>query len=212
MQTITKFFLTLFLICFSLTAFAEEVNETLTKLLKNMRSMQANFVQTTLDKKGKPMDKSTGRMALQRPNQFRWDIQRPNHQLIVANGKRLWIYDPGLEQVTIRSLTKSAGEVPALLLSDKELSLGKEFTVKPLKNTASMQWFLLIPKDRNSTISSLKLGFLNEQIQQMELKDHLGNATHIEFKHIVLNSTLSNSTFNFKPPAHIDIIDETKNK
>ena len=38
---------------------------------------------------------------------------------------QLWIYDPDLEQVTIRHLKKPAGETPALLLSHVNASLDK---------------------------------------------------------------------------------------
>lgn len=191
--------------------YADSDNEMLSKLLKNMRSMKADFVQTIVDKNNKAIQKSTGHMSLQRPNQFRWEIEKPNRQLIVTNGKRLWVYDPDLDQVTIRSLVKAAGETPAMLLSDANLSLGKEFnvTMVPL-HSETVQWFTLVPTDKSAVISSLKLGFTNKVIRRMQLHDHLGHTTLIEFSHVVLNSPLSTSAFNFKPPSNVDVVDETK--
>lgn len=187
-----------------------EASNTLSSYLKNMRSMQANFSQTIVDNKGQALQKATGQVLLQRPSQFRWDVLKPNRQLVVTNGKKLWIYDPDLEQVTIRSLVKAAGETPAMLLSDEDLSLTKEFFVKMLaQNKDGFQWFNLVPKDKSSMLSSLRLGFANQQIKQMQLQDHLGHRTIIEFTNIHTNLALSPSSFNFKPPAHIDIIDET---
>lgn len=196
----------LFLLFWLPLAHAEE----LSTLLKNMHSMQAQFTQTILDKNGKVIQRNTGHMALQRPNQFRWDVIKPLRQLIVTNGKKVWIYDPELEQVTIRKLVKAAGETPAMLLSDENLSLTKEFSVRPLKNSSSLQWYLLIPKDRGSIISSLKLAFHHQQIAAMHLEDHLGHITQIQFSNVKLNNELNSHLFNFKPPRNIDVINEIK--
>lgn len=207
-----RLFFLFYIFCFVTTsAWAETPADHLSALLKNMHSMQANFIQTIEDKNGQAMQKNTGKMALQRPNQFRWEVLTPLHQLIVTNGKILWIYDPDLEQVTIRKLVKAAGETPAMLLSDETLSLAKEFNVKALKSSSDhLNWYVLTPKDQGSIISTLKLGFNQNQIRLMELEDHLGHITHIQFKEIKFNRSFSSNLFNFKPPAHVDIIDETK--
>lgn len=192
------------------SAFAETPVNTLSQLLKNMRSMQANFVQTILDKHGKAIQTASGKMALQRPSQFRWNTLDPNRQLIVTNGKRLWIYDPDLDQVTIRSLSKAAGETPAMLLSDETLTLDKDFIVSPSESKDSMQWFKLIPKDKGSLVSTLRLGFSNGVIQQMIIEDHLGHTTRIRFSNVITNAAINKSQFAFTPPANVDVIDETK--
>ena len=199
------------LLCITSFAYAQTPSDALSELLKNMRSMQATFTQTILNNKGKAIQKSSGRMYLQRPSQFRWDVLHPMRQLIVTNGKRLWIYDPDLEQVTIRNLVKAAGETPAMLLSDESLSLGKEFTVTTRAYAeSSWEWFILIPKDKSSVIAALKLAFDHQIIRQMQLQDHLGHTTVIDFDAVKVNNTLSASLFNFKPPAGVDVIDETK--
>lgn len=192
------------------TTLHAETAENLTLLLKNMHGMQASFTQSILDKNGKVMQTNSGRMALHRPNQFRWEVIKPIRQLIVTNGKQLWIYDPDLEQVTIRKLVKAAGETPAMLLSDENLALTHEFSVKPLKKINSVQWFLLVPKDKGSVISQLKLGFKENQIQGMQIEDHLGHLTQIEFSQVKFNKPIATSLFNFKPPANVDVINETK--
>ena len=65
----------------------------LNNLLKNVKSMTANFSQTTSGAGGKGLSKASrnfsGTMAVQRPNQFRWQIDGTASQLIVANGNTL---------------------------------------------------------------------------------------------------------------------------
>jgi len=171
--------------------------------------MQADFSQVVTDTKGKTLNRAQGRMSLERPGKFRWDVMRPNPQLIVTNGKKIWIYDADLEQVTIRYLSKEGGEAPALLLSNTNETLARDFRVQTA-NHSSMQWFVLTPKDKSSMFETIQLGFINQQIRQMRLQDHLGHVTTIQFNRVVTNSHLSSSLFNFRAPTHVDVIDETR--
>ncbi len=201
-----KFIISILLFTFCSFAHADSAGENLTQLLQNMHTLQANFTQKIIDTNGKLLQQSSGRMMLQRPGRFRWEITNPIAQLLVTNGSRLWIYDRDLEQVTIRSLSKAAGQTPALLLSDANLILEKDFVI----TNSSPQVFLLLPKDKDSMFESMQLSFINNQIRAMQLKDHLGHTTIIQFQNIKFNVPLSAALFNFKPPANIDVIDETK--
>jgi outer membrane lipoprotein carrier protein len=58
--------------------------------------------------------------------------------------------------------------------------------------------------------AKIKLGFNKNQIREMELQDHLGHTTAIAFYNIRLDPSLSSALFSFKPPAHVDVIDETR--
>lgn len=210
---VKKLFIFLFLMNPFLPAFsyAESATTTLTQRLAHIQSMQADFTQTITEKTNKPLQQSTGRMELQRPGKFRWEVKKPIPQLIIANTKQIWIYDPELEQVTIRSINTLAGDTPVLLLSDSTVSLAKNFHVRlKARSDTHLQWFLLTPRNKNSMIASLQLGFKNNQIHEMELQDHLGHRTLIHFSNIVINQSLAVSSFTFHLPAHVDVIDETK--
>lgn len=209
-MTLRRWFELGLLICFmGFTQFALAAE--LASWLNTVTSMQANFSQTVYDNRGNAIQQSYGRMAFQRPGKFRWEVIKPIPQLIIANQARLWIYDPDLDQVTIRSLQRAAGEAPALLLSHAD-SLHKGFTVKALQSSPSgMQWFTLIPKQSDS-FSSIQLGFLNNRINEMRLKDNLGHATRIRFNHIRSNIALASTLFTFRPPSKVDVIDETRQR
>lgn len=138
-------------LCFTGVQAAGDAGTVLLSLLNNMRSMQADFSQTIRDSKGKILNQATGLIALQRPGKFRWEVKQPNSQLVVTNGKRVWVYDPDLAQVTIRILTQEAGEAPALLLSNTNTALTKNFIVQMGKQNANAQEFILIPKKRDET-------------------------------------------------------------
>lgn len=184
----------------------------LESLLGKLHTMQANFNQTVYDNRGKAVQKAHGTMAIDRPGKFRWQVIKPIPQLIVANQSRLWIYDPDLEQVTIRGLSHTAGETPALLLSHENMSIAKSFNVSVASGKANDRLFTLVPREADSMFASIQLRFVNNQIEEMRLKDHLDHTTSIEFTNIKTNLALSSSLFNFKAPKGADIIDETRKR
>lgn len=201
------------LLVFSIKANADTTSD-LSKLLDATKAIKANFTQIIYDNHGKAVQKSYGRMALQRPGKFRWEIIKPIPQVIIANGKRLWIYDPDLQQVTVRSLQNAAGETPALLLSHVDHSLDQDFTIKELPKKANgLRWFSLTPKKQDNMFAAVEMGFLNDQIHEMHLKDHLGHNTTILFVNLQSNANLPAALFIFKAPnKHVDVIDETRKK
>ncbi len=184
----------------------------LSNLLNSVHTVRANFTQTVYDNRGKVIQRAYGHMALQRPGKFRWDVTKPVPQLIIANATRLWIYDPDLEQVTIRSLSGAAGETPALLLSHVNTTLANDFLVQSLPTKSGLNRFELKPKKSDNMFSSIEMGFKTNQLHEMRLQDNLGHTTVIQYENIQTNITLSASLFTFKPTAKIDVIDETRKK
>ena len=85
--------------------------------LGSLKTLNAQFLQVVRGKEGQITDRATGTLAIARPNRFRWDYREPYSQTIVADGRKLWLYDPDLDQVTVRSLEQGLGATPAMLLS-----------------------------------------------------------------------------------------------
>ena len=194
-------------------AASQSASAELTQLLISIQTMQASFTQMVYDNHGKVVQESDGKMLLKRPGQFRWEVKKPIPQLVIANGSRLWIYDPDLEQVTIRLIKDTSGETPALLLSRQNIALDRDYVVKyAQKKSSSLRWFILIPKEKDSAFASIQLGFLNGNISQMQLEDQLGHTTLIRFSHIKMNNPSSNTSFVFRVPPAVDVIDETKSR
>lgn len=211
MLTFFRRFSLIFISVATITAHAGAATD-LSSMLERVKSMKANFTQTTYNARGRSQQVAYGRMALLRPGKFRWEVLKPMPQLIIANQSTLWVYDPDLEQVTIRSLNKATGETTALFLSNNE-ELDQHYAVKVMeKNQSQWQWFLLTPKKADAMFESIQMGFTNDQIHEMRLKDNLGNNTVIQFQKILSNPSLASNLFTFKPPARVDVIDETRKK
>ena len=118
--------------------------------LARLSTLTAGFVQVVQDKQGQVTERATGTLSISRPDRFRWDYQQPYAQTIVADGKKLWLYDPDLEQVTVRSLAQGLGATPAMLLSGSG-KVGDAFTAGPIEQLQGLTWYRLNFRNRSGS-------------------------------------------------------------
>src|SRR5258708_6431935 len=122
-----------FTITLSATAIASPTaNQNLSTLLSSFHAMTAKFTQVLYNAHGRPTQKSQGQMALERPGKFRWDVNHPNPQLLIADGRYLWVYDKDLQQATRQAFNKNNANSPASLLSGSVETLQQRFSVTQL--------------------------------------------------------------------------------
>lgn len=175
----------------------------LNKLLTNTKSMTANFSQST---KGANSGTFSGKMSVQRPNNFRWETTSPSQQLIVANGNSMWVYDKDLEQATKQKVDSQVGNTPALLLSGEPGKIDKNFKItQPYSNK---NYYVLYPKSGSASFKSLSMSFNGGKPVMMVLNDSLGQTTSIKFSNIKLNPSISSGQFKFTPPKGVDVINQ----
>lgn len=200
-----KFILTLLL---SLPALACATGtERLMEFFDKTSSMRAQFEQVVTDSRGQKMQEVSGTMQLLRPGKFRWDYNKPYQQEIVGDGERIWLFDPELNQVTVRNLSQAIGSSPAALLAGSK-EVEKNFMLKNINGKDSLEWVSAKPKDEDSGFDEVKLGFGTAGLERMELQDSYGNLTTIRFLKLERNPKLNQQTFMFKPPAGADIVGE----
>ena len=179
------------------------------------RSMRADFAQIVVAKNGKRPQQSTGVMMFSRPGKFRWQIERPYSQLLVGDGKKIWIYDPDLRQVTVKKFDAALGSSPVALLvgesdgksSDKG-ALERNFTLREAGEREGLEWLEAIPKSADSGFEKLLLGFFGNDLKSMELFDNFGQVTTLFFSNLDRNPQLSPELFRFTAPAGVDVLGE----
>jgi len=126
--------------------------------------------------------------------------------VVVSDGKTLWLYDPDLEQVTVKPLDQVLANTPALLLGVDLPALKKEFQVSPLATSDGLEWFELLPRNEESVFRQVLIGFRGEMLERMELFDHLGQSTQLQFSGVEVNPNLDAARFHFTPPPGVDVI------
>jgi outer membrane lipoprotein carrier protein len=172
--------------------------------LAALDSVRAEFTQQLVAADGATTEHAAGTLYLKKPGRFRWDYSTPK-QLIVCDGERLWLYDPELEQATVRRVRDSLSQTPAMLLSG-QTKVRDGFTIRDGGRSAGLEWINLVPKAGDTDFREIRLGFAGETLQRLEFTDKLNQRTLIELKALQRNARLADSLFTFTPPTGVDVI------
>lgn len=175
----------------------------------DLHSVSARFTQSLTDANGDRGDTSSGTLALLAPRQLRWQTETPYKQLIVADGSRVWMYDPDLQQVTVRRQSNAEAHSPLTVLTDMS-QMDKTFTVTDIGERDGLQWLRLTARSDNPQFAYAELGFADNTLRRMVFKDQLGNLSDIRFSDWKRNPSLPASTFNFTPPKGADVVGDTE--
>lgn len=190
--------------------FAEQSVSAAEKLqgyLQQMQTLEGSFQQLTLDARGQRLQEAEGTMLLAKPGRFYWSTDLPYPQVLVSNGKTLWVFDPDLEQVTIQTLDERSTQSPAIILSGEASDLTKHFSINATE-TGKRVVFDLIPLQQDSLFEELSLDFVEGRISALQLTDSLGQKTRVDLTITQFNQPLDNQIFEFEVPENVDVIQE----
>jgi len=125
----------------------------------------------------------------------------------VSDGKKVWLYDPDLEQVTIQTLDQRLTHTPALLLSGDVSAISENFNIS-FKEAGEVVDFTLTPKAKDTLFDTLRLSFRGDVINDMQMVDSVGQRTNILFQGVKLNPPLEPGLFTFEIPEGTDVISD----
>jgi outer membrane lipoprotein carrier protein len=187
------------------TAFAG-ARDDLKSFASGLRGLDGQFTQQVYDAKGKLKETSSGRVAMSAPRLFRWEYAKPYPQLIVADGKKVWVYDPDLQQVTVRDQGSEEQNSPLSALIDPG-KLDQQFNVKESGASDGLEWLVLTPKrEGDASFQSARLGFGKGGLSRMEVLDAVGQNTRISFSGWKRNPSFGGGTFKYTPGKGVDIV------
>jgi outer membrane lipoprotein carrier protein len=181
--------------------------DSLRRFFSEVNSFSARFTQVVLDERLSPIQESSGTLWIERPNKFRWDYEKPYKQRIVADGERLWVYDVGLQQVSVRPLSGGLGDTPAMLLAGRG-RLEDNFTIKPLSTQNDIEWVQLSPRRKDSGYEDIRIGFAQGKLRVLEMVDGFGQVTRVTFQSSRENPRIEPNRFSFTPPEGVDVVGE----
>ena len=200
-----------------------------------IRDFQADFAQESTIASLDRSQKGAGTVAMRfvrtgsaQPAlvQFRWDYREPNRQVIVSDGKTMWVYVPENQQVVVSDLAaaqQSGNNNPLTFLSGLG-DLGRDFNIAfadPARD-AEGSWVLeLTPRRPSALIVRLLIAVDDRAVaafirggttggilplRASTVFDPAGNRTHIAFSHVRLNQGLGDKDFRFTPPAGVEVL------
>ncbi|WP_417473233.1 outer membrane lipoprotein chaperone LolA [Luteimonas mephitis] len=172
-----------------------------------LKGLKGQFTQTVFDANGKLKERSSGSLALSAPRLFRWEYAKPYEQLVIADGSKVWVYDPDLAQVTVRAQGAEEQNSPLATLIDPA-RLDRDFNVVESGAQDGLDWLELTPKqDEDASFQRARLGFDANGLAKMEVVDMLGQRTEIGFSGWKKNPAFARDTFRYTPGKGVDVVD-----
>lgn len=179
----------------------------LDQFLDGLRTLRTEFSQTVTDGRGEQVQKAEGKLLIVRPGRFRWELTpagNPAAQLMIADGKNLWFYDPDLEQVSVKPATVLTA-TPASLLSGAG-DVRALFTVSAAGKRDGLDWVKVVPKTGDADFREAQLAFTRGELKRMVLKDKLGQTVSLDFESSERNPPVAEAEVKFTPPPEADVI------
>lgn len=173
--------------------------QALSEQLARLRGLSANFEQRVTAADGHPLQTSAGVLQLAKPGRIYWVAEPPYEQTVVADGSGIWVYDPDLEQVTVKALHRQLDNSPAALLVGDAEQVLKEFRVC-IAEAGRNQRILLRPLTTDSIYTEIELDFADGVPSAIRMQDSLGQRTVVELRDVELNPVLNPAVFHFVPP------------
>ncbi len=149
---------------------------------------------------------STGVFLFSKPGKFIWNYKKPYEQILQTDGKKLYIYDKDLNQVTTKKLGAALGASPAAILFGST-DIEKNFSLSEDGVRGDLEWMKATPKDKESAFLYVNIGMKNNIPVAMEIYDSLGQISLIKLMKFEKNPSLHTNTFQFVMPKGVDIFE-----
>jgi outer membrane lipoprotein carrier protein len=185
-----------------------QVIERMQKRYEAARDFRARFAQKYTSAATGRVREYAGELLIKKPGKMRWNYEKPEPQMYLANGQTLWVYEPEAKQVYKQDL--KASQLPAAVsflmgrgkLTDEfDISLAKELPYGgPADHRLSLK-----PKKPQSTYKAIYFvvdpqSFL---VRQSVLVGVQGDINAMTFSDMKIDSGLQDSEFTWKRPAGV---------
>ncbi|NQV70228.1 MAG: outer membrane lipoprotein chaperone LolA [Pseudohongiella sp.] len=179
-------------------------------LLQGINTLAADVVQLIVESDGGVLEESEIQMYMKKPDGFYWETLTPFPELIVTDGKKLWNYQPDLEQVVVEDWDSSRSELAAQLLNGQTSNLSDEYTIENVTDLDSeYQEFELTPISTDSVYRLITINFLLLDLESIYLNNKNGQQTVWRFENVERNQEIADSVFKFVAPDNIEIIENS---
>ena len=198
------------------TLFAEtseqQALDAIQRQYEKVSTFEADFTQRSYVKMMNQTQSVKGTVKIKKPGKMKWVYGAPDTQILISDGKNLWLYVPEEEQATrvpVESIYSS--NTPALFLAGKG-KLTQSFNVESVSEENKNILVTLVPKNDDQGLARLILHAdkKNYQITGSTVYDKLGNKTEIRFSRIRINREIPEEQFQLKTPPGVEILDYTQ--
>lgn len=172
-----------------------------------MKTLRARVKQEVRSSVG--VDVAEGTVWMKRPRRLRWEYDPPENNVFVLDGNRSVFYEPGENQMIVRTLdSDEIGESPLGFLLDEGSGLGGYLRNRLPDGSDGSSKYRLIPRSPGSSIAQICVEFEANSlfIKEITLLDDSGSSHVYRFSDILENRPIPDGLFRLTPPKGTDII------
>jgi len=202
-----------------MNAFGAESDLTLEQILDRLeqhytgKSFTAEFGQESTVKAMDITDFATGKMYVRYPGMMRWEYEKPEKQIIITDGRKLWIYRPDDNQVMTGSAPAFFSDGKgASFLSDIKL-IRKKFNISMEKSKDDYFYELkLQPLEKTLDVDDIRISVTKNTFTVIRVITYnsYGDENRIELINHKFNVKLDDALFSFDIPPGADVLEIDK--
>jgi len=198
--------------CFSLSV--EEIINNLTEVMNNkMDTFQSDVEQIIYVSDMESSQSMKGSITLKKPNKIYLNYTEPFNQLVISNGKTIWIYFPNMKQVIVQDISETKNKEYFLFQFNYLVdSIKNKFKMKILKEEEldgkEAVVIELTPKDENAEFIKINGWFDKKRWLPLSFSVYYNEISNISitFKNSKLNPDIKSDIFEFKIPEGVEVI------
>lgn len=193
-------------LCLAVAGAKADGVEALREFVRDTKFGSAQFTQSSTSADGTRKKSASGNFEFARPDRFRFAYTLPFEQLIVSDGKRVWLFDKDLNQASARAVGAAIGATPAALLAGN--AIDRDFDLTAMPPADGLEWVKATPKVRDGTVASISIGFKGKVLAEVILLDAFGQRSVLRFSSLVVNTPIAAERFRFVPPPGVDVLEQ----
>lgn len=169
----------------------------------------AGFFQLSTIKAMDISDEATGKIFVKRPGKMRWEYEKPERQMIITNGQRLWVYRPEDNQVML-------GKSPAFFSDGKGAGfladikvLRRKFNITQAISDDNLLYALkLQPIESSADLSEIYLYISKKtfEVKTVVTYNVYGDETRIDLINSLFDRIPDDALFTFTIPEGTDVL------
>jgi outer membrane lipoprotein carrier protein len=173
------------------------------------KSFQAEFIQESTIKAMEIVDFASGKIFVRYPGMMRWEYEKPEIQIIITDGRKLWIFRPSDNQVL-------TGNAPAFFSDGKGASFLSDIKLIRQKFKISLEnskegFFYelkLQPLEKRLDVTDIRLSVTKNTFTVIRIITYnsYGDENRIEFANHQFDVKLEDSLFSFRIPPGADVV------
>ncbi|MGV1098446.1 LolA family protein [Thiovibrio sp. JS02] len=188
-----------------------ELAENLQAQYEATKSMSADFQQVASVPMSNRKRLGAGRVVILKPGRIRWDYTTPDRQVLISNGKKVFMYFAASRQMIVQPVNEYINSDVTYSFFVGTGNLVRDFEILPPQRPAEgeLQAIKLVPRTAHPQVDYLHVWIDgNYLLRRLEIVDHFGSVTELTFANISRNESVAQDLFTFTPPAGTEIIEQ----